>query len=188
MHLTTRQIIRFFVKYKYEAIFPIAFLEGPIITIISGVLLSRGRLAFLPTLLVVFLGDFLSDIVFHVIGRGGRAMIDYLKFIHVTPEQLLKLEDRFHNHPMRTMIIAKVSYGLGAVFMIASGGVRMVWKKFLAYIGGLNLIRSCILLAIGYYFGRSAIHNGSIYLQYYVLGVILIALIGYLISRRVEIK
>jgi membrane protein DedA with SNARE-associated domain len=186
--MTIRQILRFFIKYKYEAIFPIAFLEGPIITIISGVLVSRGRLALLPTLIVVFLGDFFSDIVFHIIGRGGRTMIDYLKFLHITPEQLVKLEDRFHNHPMKTMIVAKISYGLGAVFMIASGASRMIWKKFLGYISGLNLIRSSILLAIGYYFGRSALRNGSIYLQYYVIGIILIALVWYLVSRKEEIK
>ena len=58
--MTLREIIRFFIKYKYQAIFPIAVMEGPIISIISGFLVSRGRLSLLPALLVVFFGDVVS--------------------------------------------------------------------------------------------------------------------------------
>ena len=182
--MTLHQIIGFFIKYKYQAIFPIAFLEGPIITIISGFLVSRGRLELVPALIVVFMGDVLSDSLFYLVGKGGRHMIQYLRFLHISPLRLERLETRFATKPWKTMILAKVSYGLGTVFMVASGASRMSWKKFLEYILSLNFIRSSILLAIGFYFGRVAIHIGPTYLQYYVIAVIILIPTGYLIYNK----
>jgi membrane-associated protein len=181
--MTLRQILRFFIKYKYQAIFPVAVLEGPIISIISGFLVSRGYLKLLPALLVVFLGDVISDSVFHFIGKGGRYMINYLKFSHVSDDQLKRIENQFASSPWKTMILAKASYGLGTIFMIATGAARMSWKKFLEYILSLNFIRSTILIAIGFYFGKVALHLGPTYLQYYVIAVVVLIPLGYVIYK-----
>jgi membrane protein DedA with SNARE-associated domain len=179
-----RQIIRFFIKYKYQAIFPIAVLEGPIITIISGFLVSRGHLSLFPALLVVFSGDVVSDTVFYLVGKGGRHIIQYLKFIHISEERLEKLENQFSGAPWKTMIVAKVSYGLGTVFMFASGASRMSFKKFLEYILSLDFIRSFILLTIGFYFGKIALHLGPTYLQYYAIVVIILIPLVYFVYNR----
>src|SRR5882724_11741431 len=104
--MTTRQIVRFFIKYKYQAIFPVAIAEGPIISIICGFLVSRGRLDILPTLFILFLGDVISDVAFYLIGRGGRHIMQYLKFIHISEERFEKIEVRFLRSPWKTMIIA----------------------------------------------------------------------------------
>jgi len=179
-----REIIRFFIKFKYQAIFPIAVFEGPIITIISGFLVSRGQLSLFPALFVVFLGDVVSDSVYYFVGRGGRHVIQYLKFLHISEERLLRLENHFTSRPWRTMIIAKISYGLGTIFMVASGASRMSWKNFIGYILSLDFIRSSILLAIGFYFGKIAIHLGPTYLQYYVLAVIILIPVGYFVYEK----
>lgn len=182
--MTLRQIIGFFIKYKYQAIFPVAVLEGPIITIISGFLVSRGRLALIPALFVVFFGDVFSDTIFYLSGKGGRYIIKYLKFLHISEEKLKRLENQFASSPWKTMIVAKVSYGLGTVFMIASGASRMSWKKFLEYMMSLDFIRSSILLAIGFYFGKAAIHIGPTYLKYYITAVVILLPTAYYIYNR----
>jgi membrane-associated protein len=179
--VTIHQIIAFFIRYKYEAIFPIAVAEGPIITVISGFLISRGSLDFFPALLVVFLGDVFSDSVFYFLGRGGRHMIRYLKFLHISEERIQKLENQFKSSPWKTMVLAKVSYGLGGTFMAASGASRIPFQNFLEYIVSLNFVRSSILLAIGFYFGRVALHLGSTYFKYYVAAVIILVPTGYLL-------
>jgi membrane protein DedA with SNARE-associated domain len=182
--MTTRQIVRFFVKYKYQAIFPVAVLEGPIITIISGFLVSRGILSLLPALLVVFLGDFISDTAFYFLGKGGRQAIKYLKFIRISEEKMEQLENRFKSSPWKTMILAKVSYGLGTIFMIASGASRMKVKNFFEYISPLDFIRSSLLLSAGYFFGRLAVRFGTKYFGYYVAAVIILVPFGYWLFRR----
>ena len=126
--------MQFFIKYKYQAIFPIAVIEGPIITIISGFLVSRGRLELIPALLVVYFGDVISDVGLHFIGRWGRNMIKYLKFLRISDERIQRLENQFKVSPWKTMIIGKVSYGLGSVFMIASGASKMSLRSFVEYV------------------------------------------------------
>ena len=188
--MTLRTFILFFIKYKYQAIFPIAVIEGPIITIISGFLVSRGILKLLPALLVVFMGDVISDSVFYFLGKGGRHMLEYeyLKFLHISEARLERIENQFGRAPWKTMILAKASYGLGTVFMIASGAARMSWRNFLQYILSLDFVRSSILLAIGFYFGKAALHLGPTALKYYATTVIILIPTIYIIYRRKFIK
>ena len=182
--MSMREIIQFFIKYKYQAIFPIAFFEGPIISIISGFLVSRSQLSFLPALIIVFLGDFLSDFIFYLIGRGGRHAMQYIKFLRIPEEKLQKLEDQYKHHAWRTMIVAKMSYGLGIAFMVASGATRLSWKKFIGYVASLNFIRSILLMGIGYYFGKTALRLGPTYIWYYTLAVFIIVPVGYFLFRK----
>jgi membrane protein DedA with SNARE-associated domain len=183
--MTLHTIIQFFIKYKYQAIFPIAVAEGPIITIVSGFLVSRGHLDLLPALLVVFLADIISDSVSYFAGRGGRHIIKYLKFLRISEERIKRIENQFESAPWKTMILGKISYGLGTVFMMASGASHMPWKNFLKYILSLDFIRSSLLLAVGFYFGRAALHLGPTALKYYAAAVIiLIPTIYFIYSKK----
>ena len=178
------QIMGFFIRYKYYAIFPVAFVEGPIISVISGFLVSRGALSLLPALLVVFFGDFLSDFVYYLIGRGGRSAMKYVRFLHIHEDKLQILEKQYERHPWKTMLVAKASYGLGIAFMIASGAARVSYQKFLVYAGSLNFIRSIILIAVGFYFGKAALHVGPTYLWYYGLFVLFLLPIFIFVSKK----
>jgi membrane protein DedA with SNARE-associated domain len=184
--MTTRVLIRFFVHYKYEAIFPIAVLEGPLITIISGFLVSRHVLAFLPAFLVVFLGDAVSDTFLYIIGHHGRNFIQKLKFLRVTDESINKMEAQYARSPWKTMLLAKVSYGLGTVFMISAGLSHMSRRRFFQSAFVLNAFRSLILLSIGYYFGRVALRLGPEYLENYTIAVIIIVPLVYLIFKIIQ--
>jgi membrane protein DedA with SNARE-associated domain len=174
--MNVQHIIQFFIIYKYQAIFPIAVAEGHIITLICGFLVSVGILKFFPTLLLVSFADVISDIGYHFLGKGGRKMMWYLNFKHISEEKFKKLEDHFKKNPWKTMIIGKVSYGLGSVFMIATGAARMPLKNFIGYIVVLNFIRSFILITIGYYFGKVAVYFGPTYLKCYACVVIIFIL------------
>jgi membrane protein DedA with SNARE-associated domain len=184
--MTTRALIHFFVHYKYIAIFPIAVLEGPIITIISGFLASRHILAFFPAFLVVFSGDAISDTVFYWIGRHGRNFIQKLKFLRVTNERINKMEAQYAESPWKTMIVAKVSYGLGTVFMLSAGLSRMSLRRFFQSVFLLNALRSLALISIGYYFGRLALRLGPEYLENYTIAVLIIVPSVYIIYRLVK--
>jgi len=184
--MTIHQLVRFFIQYKYAAIFPIAVVEGPIITIISGFLVSRHILSFLPAFLVVFFGDAISDTVFYIIGRNGRNLIHKLKFLRISDERLAKMEAQYEKSPWKTMIVAKVSYGLGTVFMLASGVSRMPIKRFFQSAFVLNAARSLILLSIGYYFGRVALRLGPEYLERYTIAVIIIVPLIYIITKIIK--
>ena len=167
-------------------IFPIATLEGPIITMVSGFLISLGILSFVPTFLVVFAGDLISDSFYFWLGSRGRRFVERIKFLNITPARLEKVEQHFENYPGKTLIVSKASYGVGSLFLIAAGVSKMAYQKFLEYITPLNAIRSTILLFIGYYLGRAVRHSGM-YLEYYTLGVIILLPIGYYIIKKISV-
>jgi membrane protein DedA with SNARE-associated domain len=182
----SRQLFRFLIQYKYAVIFPIATLEGPIITLVSGFLISLGILSFIPTLIVVLAGDTISDSFYYAIGKRGRAFVERLKFLHISPARMEKMEKHFEEHPGKTLLISKASYGVGSLFLIAAGISKMSYQKFLEYITPMNAARSSILLFIGYYLGRAVRYSGT-YLEYYALAVIVILPIGYYIIRKVRV-
>jgi membrane protein DedA with SNARE-associated domain len=82
------------------------------------------------------------------------------------------------------MILAKISYGLGGTFMAASGASRIPWENFIEYVVSLNLIRSSLLLAVGFYFGKVALLLWPTYLKYYTLAIVILVPLGYFIYHK----
>ncbi|HEY5220681.1 MAG TPA: DedA family protein [Candidatus Paceibacterota bacterium] len=181
----SRQLFRFIIQYKYAIIFPIATLEGPIITLVSGFLISLGILSFVPTFLVVFAGDLISDSFYFWLGSRGRGFVERIKFLHITPARLEKVEQHYEKHPGKTLLVSKASYGIGSLFLIAAGASKMAYQKFLEYITPMNAVRSSALLLIGYFLGRAVRYSGT-YLEWYTFGVIIVLPLGYYIIRKIQ--
>jgi membrane protein DedA with SNARE-associated domain len=178
-----RHIFRFLTKYKYQAIFPIAVVEGPIVTVISGILVARGRLSLLPTFAVVFAGDLISDPALYLLGRFGRHLLKKLRFIRLPEERLAQVERQYATHPWKTMIMGKLSYGLGSLFIVAAGAGRMPWRKFLLYMATVDAVKSSLLLGLGYFCGRAILHlSGD--LKYYAVAVFVALGCWLFIKRR----
>lgn len=181
----SRQIFKFLIQYKYAVIFPIATLEGPIITLVSGFLISLGILSFIPTFLVVFAGDMISDSFYYSLGKRGRNFVKRMRFFNISEARLEKVEKHFEKYPGKTFLVSKASYGVGSLFLVAAGASKMAYEKFLEYITPMNAVRSLILLLIGYYLGTAVRYSGM-YLEYYTLGVIVLLPIGYYIVKKIR--
>jgi membrane protein DedA with SNARE-associated domain len=182
--LPHHHILRFLAKYKYQVIFPIAVIEGPIVTVITGILISRGQLSALPAFAIIFAADMISDPALYLLGRFGRHMLHKIPFLKIPLERLGPLERQFERDPWKTMIIGKLSYGLGSMFVVAAGAARMPWLKFLQYMGTLDAVKSAALLILGYFCGRAILHSRG-YLTYYAIAVIVILpVVHYVILQR----
>ena len=166
-------------------ILPVATIEGPIITMVSGFLISLGVLSFVPTFLVVFAGDMISDSFYFTLGARGRKFLERITFLKISEARLQKIEHHYEKHPGKTFLISKASYGVGSLFLIAAGASKMAYQTFLEYITPMNAVRSTILLLIGYFLGK-AVRNSGIYLGYYTIGVIILLQIGYYIIKKIH--
>ena len=175
----------FLVQYKYWVIFPIAIAEGPILALVCGFLISLGVLSFIPTLIVIFIGDIISDSIYYSLGKHGRRFVEKIKFLKITEYNLQKLESHYEKHPGKTIILSKASYGVGSLFLAAAGASKMSYQKFLEYITPTNLVRSTLLLLAGYSLGK-AIRSASMYIEYYTIGVIILLPLAYYIFKKTE--
>ncbi len=181
--LTLAQVIVLLETYRYVLIFPIAFFEGPIIAVICGWLSALGILNIFFVYFVLILANLLGDTGFYLIGYwGGPTVIKkWGHWLNLDLEQTLKLKNHFDNHGGKILLTAKITPHLAAAAVLAGAGLaKYSFTRFIRYGLSIELVKTAILLAIGYFIG-DAYQKIVFYLDYMgaVLSVILaIALIS----------
>lgn len=151
------QVVPWLLQYKYLALFPLAVIEGPIVTIITGFFSSLGYVNFFIAYAVIVAGDLAGDTIHYLIGRfGGRRFIDkWGHYIGVGEAQVEAVEKQFAKRGSKLLFIGKMSHGVGGAFLVAAGIIKMPFNKFILSNMLATLLKSFILLLIGYYFGQA---------------------------------
>ncbi|MDD2753716.1 MAG: DedA family protein [Candidatus Portnoybacteria bacterium] len=161
-----QQIILWLSAYKYFALFPLAVAEGPIITVAAGFFVSTGHLNFWLAYLVIVAGDLVGDVLHYAVGRfGGIKFIEkWGRLVGVGEKEVQSLESQFDKRGSNLLFIGKMSHGIGGAFLIAAGIIKMPFDKFIFSNMMATLIKSLLLLLLGFYFGH-ALSTISTYLE-----------------------
>ncbi len=138
-------------KYGYFILFPLAAIEGPIISLVVGFLIYLGYLKFLPAYVILLLGDLIPDIVYYYIGRFGNRR----KIMEKYGSRLNLIEKLWREHGKKTMFLSKLAYGLSTPFLISAGLINMPLKRFVSYAFPITIFQYAAIMAIGYYLGSS---------------------------------
>jgi len=183
MLLSFGQVTTWLINYKYLAIFPLAVIEGPIITVIVGFFSSLGYVNFFIAYLVIVAGDLVGDAAHYLAGRwGGRRFIDkWGHFFGVGKLEVENIEKQFDKRGGKLLFIGKMSHGVGGAFLVAAGIIKMPFDKFIFSNFLATLAKSMILLLIGYYFGWafSTIESYLEKITIVTIGMAIVALIIY---------
>lgn len=157
MIFTLPEISQLLIDFRYLVLFPIVVLEGPIITVIAGFLASLGKLNLFIAYFVVVFGDLTGDSIYYVIGRFGKETIisRWGKMFGLSDERIYNLEKHFENNGGKTMLLGKLSHGVGAAFLVAAGIAKMPFRRFFWYNFLGTLPKSLFLIVIGYYYGQA---------------------------------
>lgn len=170
--------------YKYAIIFPISILEGPIIGIISGVLVATGVLGAVAVFFTLFAGDTVGDLLYYVLGRwGGTRFIQtrWGRRLGITPERVQYFSEQFTKHDWKILLVSKVDLtGLptGVSILFASGVARVPISKFLIYTTIPGIVRIMCLEGIGIYLGQGFLLGSAEIMKRLgvVSGIVLLAL------------
>ena len=177
------QLILWLTQYGYFALFPLAVGEGPIIAVIAGFLASLGLLNFWLAYIIIVIGDLAGDALHYCVGRfGGRTFIDrWGKYFGLKPGQLAAVEEQFAKRGDKLLFLGKMLQGVGGAFLIAAGLIRMPFVKFIFANTLATLIKSFLLLLLGFYFGYalSAINSYLQKISLLFLGAAVLALLIY---------
>jgi membrane protein DedA with SNARE-associated domain len=174
-------IFRLLFTYSYLILFPLVVVEGPVVTIIAGFLVSLGFMDFIPTYLTVVSGDLAGDFLYYSAGRWwlNKTYKGVLKFFNINLKFIHKIEEALKKNKGPFLFFGKLSHAIGGVILFAAGSAEIpvgdfLWFNFLA-----TLPKSLILILVGYYFG-STVSNFKRYVDITVLGlfVFTLALIG----------
>jgi membrane-associated protein len=142
----------------YALIIILACAEGPILSMIFGVLIKLGFFSFLPIYVALMVGDLLGDVIWYYIGRrwGHRFVARFGKYFSVTEAGIARVTAIFHRYKHRILFLSKISNGLGfAIVTLITAGLSRIpfWKYLTTNLIG-QFVWTGILLAIGYFFGN----------------------------------
>lgn len=156
MFFSPSELLSLLGQYKYWVIFPIAVIEGPIITIISGFLVNSGVLSGILAYSILVVADVLGDTVYYFTGRFWRSSTwvkRLMGFFGYDESTEAFLEEHFRKHKFKTFLIGKFTHGIGGMIEIASGIAGIGFWQYLSISFITTLPKSLILITIGYYAG-----------------------------------
>lgn len=142
----------------YIIVIILAGIEGPILSMIFGVLIKLGYFTFWPAYISLMLGDLLGDTIWYNVGRRyGHGFIKrFGKYVSVTEESVEKVTDVFHRHKYKILFISKISNGLGLsmVTLLTAGMIKIPFLRYLLTNLTGQFIWSGILIGVGYFFSN----------------------------------
>jgi membrane-associated protein len=174
------------VEYKYLLMIPAAIIEGPILSMICGVLIRLDTLALLPTFLALAVGDLIGDALWYAAGyRYGNTFFHrFGRFFSITEGNVETVKRIFQKYHVRILLLSKVTMGIGfpgaTLFTAGITGISFRTYMFLNTLG--QIVWTGMLLSIGYFLGNvyESIGNAlGIISTLALMGITLAALIGF---------
>ena len=166
--------------YGYWLLFPLAIMEGPIITVISGFLVSLGIFNLFVVYAIIVVGDILGDAFWYLLGRHGGGW-KYTRpienFFGLTPERIESTREKFHTHRYKMMMASKLVHGVGSAGLLAAGMVRVPYLTFATTCLVVTLGQAAFFLTLGYFFGQAYEVIGQ-YLDYFAAAALVVGCIG----------
>ena len=184
-------ILNILSHYGYAIIFPIAVLEGPIVSILAGLLVSLGKLNFTLVFLIVIIGDVVGDTMYYSLGRWGEKLVRKHGFhIGITEDRLEQTKKFFEEKHHKAVAISKLTHGIGFVGLIVAGILKIPFPKYIKACFIVTFIQALVLITIGVLFGHAYIQIAK-YLNYFaaIISVaVLIIIVFYIINRLKKSK
>jgi len=153
--------------------------------ILAGFLISHHVIKMLPSLIVVFIGALIADMLIFFAGRKyGRRIVEFPRFRKImTVERLLTVEKRFRKHGALFILAGRHLIGLRAQLFLVAGVMKMPVLKFVLADAISLSLTVAVMVGAGYVGGNSLqilkkdisrVEHVLIFLAVIVLGIVLL--------------
>lgn len=162
--------------YKYLILIPLAIIEGPILSIIAGFLVSLGFLNAFMVYIIVVLGDVIGDSMFYSLGRWGHTLLhEHGHRVGATKERLAQAKEYFGNHHGKAITMSKLIHGIGVAGLVTAGSLKIPYRRFIGTCVLISIPQAAVLLIIGIIFGHTYVQIGK-YLDYFAATISIVVL------------
>jgi membrane-associated protein len=179
------EIISLLETYRYLIIFPLGIIEGPILSVICGFLVTIGYLNWYFAYPALVLADALGDWIYYAFGRFGLTFVlAWGPYVGITSEKLEKAREYFITNHFKMVAASKLIHAGGAAGLVAAGTIKIPFFRFAAQCFLISVLQTGFLFLLGVFFGR-AYSQIAQYLNYYAAGTAIVVLIAatYLLIR-----
>ena len=170
-------MIELLLTYKYAILIPLSIIEGPIVTVACGFLVTLGVFNPFVVYVVMVIGDIVGDGIIYYIGYSGKRFLHYFK---ITEAKLEKAKTYFHENHKKAIIMSKLVHGIGFTGLVAAGASHVPYRRYFKTCALISILQSFIMLTIGIFFGHAYVVIGK-YLNYYAAAVSVAVLVTVLI-------
>lgn len=138
-------------------LFPLAVIEGPIITVVAGWLVRLGHLSLGWAMLVLVVADLAGDSLLYALGRYGPDNLPptWRSALGATDTRTARMAKHFSRHGGRTLVAAKLTHTFGFAVLVAAGVSRMSLPAFLGFNLAAAIPKTLFFLMIGYAVGEA---------------------------------
>ena len=177
------------ITYRYWIIIPLALFEGPMIAIMVGFLAAEGYFSLLPSYLLLFLWDFIRDLFYFHAGKVANHKDFLMKYgtkINLDERHFHVMKKLWHTHTQKTMLFAKLAFGLSTVILMTAGAVRLPTARFAQSAFWISMVQYAVFLLAGFYFGQfyEILATTVDYAGYIVAILVLLFIVGYIIFAK----
>jgi membrane protein DedA with SNARE-associated domain len=139
-------------QYGYLALMVGTFFEGETAILVASSLIHRGMFDAPPTIFMAFLGSFISDWLYYLIGRlNGKLFIEKRPKLRARVEPVTNF---FHHNQVQILFTYRFLYGFRVIIPIIIGMSNIRPFQFLTYSILAGLIWATTVSTIGYFIGR----------------------------------
>jgi membrane protein DedA with SNARE-associated domain len=155
--MTTEGLVELLRADGLMLLFPLAVVEGPIVTVVAGWLVHLSVLSAGWTFLVLIIADLIGDSVLYAVGRSGKHIVPqrWQGRLGITDARLEQISDHFDQRGGSTLILAKVTHSFGFAALLAAGTGRMPFLSFLWFNLVGTIPKTAALLFLGYALGSA---------------------------------
>ena len=138
-------------SFKYAALTTGTFFEGETAILLASIMIFKGMF-FLPyTIFFGFLGSFISDWLYYLIGRlNGKTFISRRPALALKAEQVIHF---FNRNKVQILFSYRFMYGLRVIIPLVIGMSGLPPRLFLFYSVMAGLSWATIVTALGYSIG-----------------------------------
>lgn len=183
--MTLAGLTLFLGQYGLLFLLPLATVEGPIVTLLSGVLSGRGILDWAYALPLLVAGDLIGDALYYAIGRYSKSRLHRLALrLGLPVERAEAFGARVAERSTRMLLIGKWTHAIGALVLIAAGAARVNLTRFLLVNLLATIPKTALLFFVGSYAGAHFLAMANRF-GFAALGLLLVGLLAaYLVLRR----
>jgi membrane protein DedA with SNARE-associated domain len=174
--------------WVYALIILIACAEGPVFSMLFGVVIHLGYFSFWPVYASLMAGDLLGDVIWYEIGRhaGHRFIARFGRYFSITEEGVEKVKKIFQKYHTRILFVSKITNGFGfALVTLMTAGMADIpfWRYLSINVIG-QFIWTGLLLSIGYFFGDLYTSVDSILGKIFVAALFVVVFLAFLGYRK----
>ncbi len=162
-------------SYRYLLLFPLAILEGPMLSVLCGALCATGFFHPIIVFPLVVCGDVTGDSLYYALGRWGVPAFAQRLGIRFTSQKIETIRSYFETNPVKTISLSKVVLGVGIAGLYLAGNARVPYKVFVCTCLLTSMAQFIVYLTLGLCLGQAYIRINQ-YLSVVTSIIIVLAL------------